>query len=63
MLLCYFTFHCLVDLILNDVLWYIAKDFLSLEQITESKNLATPALWDTSLCSLVEVDRFFIGAY
>jgi hypothetical protein len=29
MLLCYFTFHCLVDLILNYILWLIAKDFLS----------------------------------
>jgi hypothetical protein len=31
MLLCYFTFHCLVDLILNYVLRQIAKDVLSLE--------------------------------
>jgi hypothetical protein len=31
MLLCSFTFHCLVDLKLNYVLWQIAKDFLSLE--------------------------------
>jgi hypothetical protein len=44
MLLCYFTLYCLVDLILNYVLWQIAKNFPSLDYITESKSLATPDL-------------------
>lgn len=42
MLLCYFKFLCLVDLTLTHyVLWPKAKDFLSVEQITECKILAT----------------------
>jgi hypothetical protein len=45
MLLRYVTFLCLVDLILiHYVLWQIAKDFLSFEQITETESQATPGL-------------------
>jgi hypothetical protein len=41
MLLCYFKFCYLVDLLLlYYVLWQIAKDFLSSQQINESKSLA-----------------------
>jgi hypothetical protein len=41
---CYFTFLCLTDLIFaHYVLWYIAKDFLSLQEMKESKNLVTHA--------------------
>jgi len=41
MLLCYFKYLYLVDLmLLYYVLWQIAKDFLSSQQITESKSLA-----------------------
>jgi hypothetical protein len=44
MLLRYFTFVCLLALILIDyVLRYIAEGFLSLETITESKRLVTYA--------------------
>jgi len=42
MLLCYFTFICLVDVILTrDIQWYIVNGFVSLEQITEIKSLTT----------------------
>ena len=42
MLLCNFKFLCLVDLMsLYYVLWQIAKDFLSSQQIAESIRLAT----------------------
>jgi len=42
MLLCHFKFLCLVDLLLiYYILWQVAKDFLSSQQITESKSLVT----------------------
>jgi len=42
MLQCHFKFLCLVDLMLiYYVLWQIAKDFLSSQQITETISLAT----------------------
>jgi hypothetical protein len=45
MLLSYFTFPCLVDLIcLHYVPWYRAQDFMSSEKITESKKVSSPML-------------------
>ena len=45
MLLCYFKYLYLVDLmLLYYVLWQIAKDFLRLKHIAESKILATYAV-------------------
>ena len=44
-LLCCFTFLCLVDPVLTHyMLWYIAKELLSLEQNVESKILAAYAV-------------------